>query len=75
MATSATQERTIPNPATTTAPKDAVADRQSQQHETPEIFQEEPETTQNSKGFWSKVGRYSGRYAEIKLKTGYLTQI
>ena len=75
MATPATQERTSTNSAITTAPREAVAHSQPQQLEIPDVFQEEPETPQVSEGFWSKVGRYSGRYAEIKLRTGYLTQI
>ena len=75
MATPATQERTIPNPVITTAPEVPVADSQPQQPEIPDVFPESPETPQVSKSFWSKIGRYSDKYAEIKAKTDYLTQI
>ena len=79
MATPAIQERTIPTPAITTAPEETVADSQTQQHEIPDVFQEALDTPHVSKGFWSRlgsnVGRYSDRYAEIKSKTDYLTQI
>jgi len=79
MATSATQERTSPNPAITTAPEESVADSQPQQHEIPAISRSALDTPHVSNGFWSKlsnnVGRYSERYGEIKSKTDYLTQI
>ena len=79
MATPTIQERSIPTPAITTAPEEPVADSQPQQHEIPDVFQEPLDTPNVSKGFWSRlsnnVGRYSDRYAEIKLKTDYLTQI
>lgn len=75
MATPATQQRTVQNAAISTAPEAPVAEGQSQQHETSDGFQEAPDVPQVSKGFSSKVGRYSEKYAENKLKTGYLTQI
>ncbi len=75
MATPAIQERTISNPAITTAPEAPVADSQPQQHEIPAIFRAALDTPHVSKGFWSKLGRYSARFAEVKSKTDYLTQI
>ena len=79
MATPTIQERTIPNPVITTVPEEPVAESQPEQHEIPDVFQNPLDTPQVSTGFWSrlgnKVGRYSAEYAEIKLKTGYLTQI
>ena len=79
MANPAIQDRTMPNPEITTAPEEPVADSQTQQHEIPDVFQGAPDTPQVSTGFWSKlsnnVGRYSDRYAGIKSKTDYLTQI
>ena len=75
MATPAIQQRTTPNPEITTAPQVPVADSQVPQHEIPEVIQKELETPHVSKGFSGKLGRYADRYAEIKLKTDYLTQI
>ena len=79
MATPAIQEQTTPNTAITTAPEEPVADSQPQQHEIPDVFQKALDTPHVSQGFWSSlsdnVGRYSDKYAEIKLKTDYLTQI
>ena len=79
MATLAIQELTISNPAITTAPEETVADSHPQEHEIPEGFQRAFDTPHISQGFWSrlssKMGRYSDKYAEIKLKTDYLTQI
>ena len=71
MATPAIQERTIPNPAITTAPEEPVADSQPQQHEIPAIFRSALDTPHVSKGLWSKVGRYSEAYSENKLKSGF----
>ena len=75
MATPAIQQRTTPIPEIITAPEEPVADSQLPQHEIPGVFQEPLETPHVSNGFWDKLGRYSDRYAEIKLKTDYLTQI
>lgn len=75
MATPAIQDRTIPIPEIITAPEEPVADSQLPQHEIPVVIQEAQETPHVSKGFSGKLGRYADRYAEIKLKTDYLTQI
>ncbi len=70
MATSATQERTIPNPAITSAPEEPVVESQPQ-HEIPAIFRSAFDTTHVSQGFWGKLVRYSEKYGENKLKSGF----
>ena len=71
MATPATQERTSTNSAIATAPQEAVADSQPQHHDIPAIFRSALDTPDVSKGFWGKVGRYSEKYGENKLKSGF----
>lgn len=71
MATPAIQERAIPNTAISTATAAQVAENRAQQQEIPGVFQVTVDAPQVSKGFWSKVVRWSEEYADYKLTTGY----
>ena len=66
MATPAIEERAI-----STATAAQATENRTQQQEIPGVFQVTVNAPQVSKGFWSKVVRWSEEYAEYKLTTGY----